>query len=342
MSGGVMSGDVMSGAVMSGAGRSLGPAAPTGHNVDLAIEKLADPGLDPVFWASPRGGVASAWHGHVPFAHWLVMAMRPNLVVELGTHNGTSYAAFCDAVQQGGLSTRCVAVDTWSGDAQSGFYGEEVYQDLKAFHDGRYGGFSSLLRSTFDDAVAQFADRSIDLLHIDGVHSYEAVRHDFESWLPKLSDGAVVLFHDIAVRTPGFGVWQLWSELRMSHLSFEFAHEYGLGVLVVGANVADPVRRLCTPGEPLHSDRIRQRFAVLADHARVPAHEAIWKELARERDQAVAALQAQSQGRAAAQAELAAQSARARDLEAALAAMQASTLWRLLAPVRALGSVFRS
>jgi hypothetical protein len=68
--------------------------------------------LDPVFWTPDRIGVLSAWWGHVPFAHWLVAETRPGLLVELGTHTGVSYAAFCRAVAERGLSTRCVAVDT--------------------------------------------------------------------------------------------------------------------------------------------------------------------------------------------------------------------------------------
>jgi hypothetical protein len=45
-----------------------------------------------------------------------------------------------------------------------------------------------LIRSTFDDALGYFADGSLDLLHIDGRHLNNDVAHDFETWLPKLTD----------------------------------------------------------------------------------------------------------------------------------------------------------
>ena len=59
---------------------------------------LCDADLDPLFWDNLRAGQPSAWHGHVPFAHWLVAATRPRSIVELGTHAGVSYSAFCQAV----------------------------------------------------------------------------------------------------------------------------------------------------------------------------------------------------------------------------------------------------
>ncbi|WP_158543481.1 class I SAM-dependent methyltransferase [Dyella solisilvae] len=188
----------------------------------------------PIILMKPRVAAPYSWVGHIPFAYLAVDLLRPSSVVELGTHSGNSYLAFCQAVQELGLSSRCTAVDSWKGDDHASHYGEEVLDSLRARHDPLYGHFSRLLRRQFDDAVDEFEDGSIDLLHIDGLHTYEAVRHDFETWRSKLSRRAVVLLHDTQVRDRAFGVGPFFDELSAQFRSFDFLHSSGLGVVVVG------------------------------------------------------------------------------------------------------------
>lgn len=184
----------------------------------------------------------SAWMGHLPFAWWLVQTQRPRSVVELGTHTGNSYFTFCQAVKDAACATHCYAVDTWEGDEHAGEYGEEIYQSVNDTNSKHYADFSSLLRMTFDQALGVITDGTVDLLHIDGLHTYEAVRHDFETWLPKLSPNAIVLFHDTHVHERGFGVWKFWEEIRAQYShSFAFQHSHGLGVLQVGDGPACPI-----------------------------------------------------------------------------------------------------
>jgi hypothetical protein len=271
-----------------------------------SLRYLWTPDLDPLFACGGRIGVPSAWYGHVPFAHWIVGALRPRVIVELGTHYGVSYCAFCQAIVDHGFDTRCYAVDTWKGDEQSGHYGEEVYADLCAFQEERYGAFSELLRCTFDQALPFFQEGSVDLLHLDGLHTIEAVTHDFEQWRPKMSETAVVLFHDINVKKGRFGVWRLWEELRPQFPTFEFLHEHGLGILAPGGSIPQPVLELFSLRDPIKVHAVRQRFAFLGQR---------WQLLAQRELQKRRAIEAEARGVSAFQAQAGAFEARIQSLE---------------------------
>jgi hypothetical protein len=255
--------------------RSEPETAPRAIRHQVAAPISFNPLNYPILFTRPRRLTFSRWQEHIPFAMFLVDLLKPDVFVELGTYYGDSYCAFCQGVQELNLSTRCYAVDTWEGDSHVGYYGREVLDDLRAHHDPLYGGFSQLIQSTFDEASSRFADGTVDLLHIDGYHTYEAVKHDLRSWLPKLSARGVVLFHDIAVHEDDFGIWRLWDELKPRYPHFEFIHGYGLGVLAVGKDQPPAFQDLLKASED-ETLKIRSFFSQVGQSVALQARITPW------------------------------------------------------------------
>ena len=174
----------------------------------------------------------SSWWQHVPVAHSLIELTKPNLVVELGSHYGVSFFSFCEAAEKYSRDSLIYAIDTWEGDKQAGFYGDDVYRKVRAHAELNHIQRARLIRCRFEEAVEQFKDKSIDLLHIDGLHTYEAVKNDYKTWLPKLKECGTILFHDWNVKKEGFGVWKLWEEIKDNDnfKCIEMENGYGLGI----------------------------------------------------------------------------------------------------------------
>ena len=102
------------------------------------------------------------------------------------------------------------------GDKHTGFYDDSVYKFVKGLKNRFYAEQKiKFLRKTFKEANKDFRDNSIDLLHIDGLHTYKAVKGDFEMWLPKMKKNGVVFLHDITV--PHFGVRRFWAEIEKKY-----------------------------------------------------------------------------------------------------------------------------
>ena len=193
----------------------------------------------------------SAWSELIPVLFALLSVSRPRRFVELGVHNGMSFFAACQAVEHLKIDAECVAIDSWVGDEHAGFHSDEVFTNFKAYAAANHPN-QFYVQSYFDAALQCFEDGSIDLLHIDGLHTYDAVRSDFETWLPKMSNAGVIMFHDTNVLEREFGVWRLWDELRQRYPGFNFLHKHGLGIIYVGSAsspVASVLRDLATNSE---------------------------------------------------------------------------------------------
>lgn len=175
------------------------------------------------------------WAGHRYFAKALVEETRPSLIVELGTWRGTSMFAMLQGIKNKQLKTQFHAVDTWEGDKHAGYYeGDKFLEAINKIIQKHYSSCKiQLNRMRFEDAVDNFEDNSIDLLHIDGLHTYDAVKNDYTTWLPKLKADGIIMFHDINEMRDDFGVWELWAELKNdpTNSTIEFLHSHGLGVI---------------------------------------------------------------------------------------------------------------
>ena len=179
----------------------------------------------PLLYQPAHETSVSAWKGHRGFAQRLIKALQPEVFVELGVHAGDSYFTMVEAMRIHLASGRAYGVDTWAGDKHAGYYDDNIWDMVQSVN--KQYSFSTLLKMPFDQAAGIVSD-GISLLHIDGLHTYESVKHDFETWGPKVYD--VILLHDICVpENTDFGVWKLWEEIK-NDMWVEFHHCHGLAV----------------------------------------------------------------------------------------------------------------
>lgn len=253
----------------------------------IPLPKLFKSLPEEIFW-EPKRLIRADWVGHIPFLYYLMTELQPSLYVELGVFHGDSYCAACQVVEAKKLPTRLVGIDCWEGDIHTKIiYNEQVLEDLKHHHDPLYSTFSTLERGYFSDKLPLFRDEEIELLHIDGEHTYEAVTRDYKEWLPKVSKNrGIILFHDTNVLgREEFGVWRLWEELmQQGHSGIRFPHCNGLGVFLMGALDAYPESiRSMVEQEQAGDHEWKALFATLGTRFEEAAHRRLEREAAHQR-----------------------------------------------------------
>jgi glycosyltransferase involved in cell wall biosynthesis len=156
----------------------------------------------------------------------LVQSRQPKVVVEIGTAKGGTFWAWCRVAAPDAL---LVSIDLPGGDYK-GVLGPDGYgmrstaklkgyaRDEQEVHawlcDSQSGETRERLERLLDG-------RTIDFLFIDGDHSYEGVKKDFELYSP-LVDG-VIAFHDIVYHSKmKSDVPVLWNEIKDNFVHQEF------------------------------------------------------------------------------------------------------------------------
>ncbi len=177
--------------------------------------------------------IGTAWRGLGSIAYEIIRYYRPRRVVELGSYGGFSTCAMALALREYVPGGKLVAVDSWEGDIQTGLFSELVYRQFLEFRS--HLGLEEIitpLRMTFA-AARQNVSRDIELLHIDGLHTFGAVSHDFRAYRPLMSPGALVMFHDVNAHFLGMRLF--WALTVLRHTGAMVPYSSGLGVVRLGA-----------------------------------------------------------------------------------------------------------
>ena len=209
----------------------------------LRRERAARSGLDEMLdlaYTFEHRGVSLApfqRRGEVRDLLRLVERERPASVLEIGTANGGTLFLLARCASD---DAHLISVDLGGGPFGGGYplWRAPLYRSFAG-----PGQRVSLLRAdshlpgTVRRVRGLLAGRGLDLLFIDGDHSYAGVSRDFELYAPLVRDGGIIALHDIVPgeeRSVG-GVPRFWTELREGRPHEEFVEDWGQGGFGIGA-----------------------------------------------------------------------------------------------------------
>jgi len=203
---------------------------------------------EPSLLSREFGALISPWqmHSEIQALCEIIRQRRPRTVLEIGTAWGGTFFLFSRVAADDAF---LVTIDLPTKDLKP-------WRSLCA-HLGKIGqnviviDGDSHATSTVERVHRVLGERKVDFLFIDGDHSYEGVRQDFENYVGFLSHAGIVAFHDI---NPDYwtrfgkrtmycagGVYRFWAEVKMKYPYAEFIDNpdqdgFGIGTLFVGSD----------------------------------------------------------------------------------------------------------
>ncbi|WP_049982659.1 class I SAM-dependent methyltransferase [Halorubrum sp. BV1] len=171
----------------------------------------------------------------------------PETIMEIGTANGGAFYVWCRHLD---TASKFISIDLPGGLFTDDERKIGLFQSFSPGKELRFIRADSHDQSTYDRVRDDILDdqESIDFLFIDGDHSYEGVKQDFQMYADLMADDGIVAFHDIVTHPddpeaveerrdstevedrhlkwtdthPGCEVDQFWAELKGEYSTEEF------------------------------------------------------------------------------------------------------------------------
>ena len=146
-------------------------------------------------------------HSYVLVLYEMVLESDPDLVLEIGVGTKAQSTRTIISALQENKKGKLISIDDSPGDRGINGGIAEYWQLIPgdSHHERIYN---------------QVKDKKFDILFIDGDHSYEGVKKDFEMYVPLVKDRGLILMHDIT--NAHEGVPKFWEEIKYPKIALEY------------------------------------------------------------------------------------------------------------------------
>jgi len=166
--------------------------------------------------------------------------LKPSAVLEIGTENGGTLFLWSRVASS---DATIISIDLPEGPFGGGYpkWKMPFYESFARSKQRMY-----LVRGDSHDSVAFRNVKRIletcklDFLFIDGDHTYEGVKKDFEMYSPLVREGGIIAFHDIVPHPPESGceVSKFWNQVKGDYKQLEIVKDRnqkraGIGLLFI-------------------------------------------------------------------------------------------------------------
>ena len=196
------------------------------------------------FQADERGHQANTKKADLGYG-WLhygfIRQQKPKHLLCIGSRYGFIPAVMAHACKDN-VFGKVDFVDAGFGENDQNHWTGKAYwhnkKGINCFKNFNLEKYIKIFVQTTKQFRKENKNKKYDYIYIDGDHSYEGVKFDFDSFWPKLNPGGFMLFHDICVKgnlpEGKYGVGQLFKEIinknQQTYLIISY-QQSGLGIL---------------------------------------------------------------------------------------------------------------
>lgn len=168
----------------------------------------------------------------------ILNSAKPKVILEIGTANGGTLFLFSRVASEDAI---IISIDLPGGKFGGGYpkWKIPLYKSFEKKNQRIYLiRENSHKQEALEKVKKILNDKRVDFLFIDGDHSYEGVKRDFEMYSPLVRKGGIIAFHDIV---PGpeenvGGVPRFWQEIKQKYKHKEIVKDWnqkgwGIGVI---------------------------------------------------------------------------------------------------------------